>query len=396
VKPGTTCTENVTVGYLKNIGIATDWMKTFNLNGKLTIQSSHTIEIQGMIVTNPSGDGIDVTASTDVTLTFVSSVNNHSIGLALDQASQANISGAGTFSNNGSTGINVFANSTLYLIAWGGTVDISNNIGIGLNVDRAVAVGFGNTTINNNQLASGGTSPPNGFGVNGHGGAKTWMVGLFGPTTIASNAGGGVSVQQTSEIEMGGNVSWAPYLIGIQGNGPLGVAAVDDGQVTIFGGVTIANHTVAGVRLYGNSQFSIDGVNNTITNNGTGTDADHAGILVEQGSQAHVSDATIQNNGGPGVLGLLHATLDVEGSTFTSNAGGAIVCDGSTALETDLPHSVLGSANACTVSIPRNQHPQRAGNLVLSLPDWRGVRARSIGLSQVIAQHHLAAIPLAK
>lgn len=159
--------ENVTVGYLKNVAIETDWMKTFNLNGGLSIQSLHTVEIQGMIVTNASGDGINVTASTDVTLTFVSSVNNKEIGMALDSASQVNISGAGTFSNNGSTGINVFANSTLYLIAWGGTVDISNNIGIGLNIDRAVLVGFGSTTINNNQLASGGTYP-NGFGINGH------------------------------------------------------------------------------------------------------------------------------------------------------------------------------------------------------------------------------------
>ena len=83
VPPGQTCTENVTVGYLKNIAIVTDWMKTFNVNGKLTIQSSHTVEIQGMIVTNSSGDGIGVNSSTDVTLTFVQSVNNTATGLSV-------------------------------------------------------------------------------------------------------------------------------------------------------------------------------------------------------------------------------------------------------------------------------------------------------------------------
>src|SRR5271165_180419 len=137
VNPGTTCNENVTIGYLKNIAIVTDWQKTFTLAGKLTIQSSHTVEIQGMIVTSPLEDGIDVNSSSDVTLTFVSSVNNLGTGLMVN-TSQVTIAGAGTYSNNGNIGINAGNNSTLSISAWGGTVDISNNSGMGINLDRSV------------------------------------------------------------------------------------------------------------------------------------------------------------------------------------------------------------------------------------------------------------------
>jgi len=393
VVPGSTCTENVTVGYLKNVAIVTDWLQTFNLNGNLTIQSSHTVDIQGMIVTNSSGDGIDVNSSTDVTLTFVSSVNNQGTGLALG-ASQVTIGGAGTFSGNGNIGINAGTNSTLSIQAWGGTVEISNNMGTGLNIDRSVVVGLGSTTINSNQAVSGG-SYPNGFGINEYGGAKAVMIALFGPLTISSNAGGGVSLGETSEISLGGNISWAPYLVSIQGNGPLGIAADYGGSVTLFGGVTIADHTTSGVRLYGNSQAAIFN-SNQIVHNGTGTDSERAGIEAEQGSQAYVSDATIQDNGGPGILGLTHATLDVEGSTFSSNSAGAIVCDQSTALETDLPHSSLKAANACTVSAPGNHHGHGSGDMRLSLPDWRSSKARAKKLSQMRIPHQPVAAPLSK
>jgi len=86
----------------------------------------------------------------------------------------------------------------------------------------------------------------------------------------------------------------------------------------------------------------------------------------------------------------------VEGSTFTSNAGGAIVCDASTVLETDLPHSVLGSANACAISAPGGQPPHGSDKLGLSLPDWQRVKARSIKLNSMIVLHHLNTTPLAK
>jgi hypothetical protein len=398
VPPGQTCTENVNISYLKNIAIVTGWQQTFTLAGNLTIQSSHTVEIQGMVVTNPSGDGIDVNESTDVTLTFVESVNNSRTGLALT-SSQVIINGAGAFSNNSNIGINAGTNSTLWIFAWetGGVVDISNNTGTGLNADRSVVGSFGNTTISNTKAAPG--SPPivapNGFGINEFGGAKAGFFAGLGPVTISSNAGGGVSLAETSEMSLGGGVSWALNPVSVQGNGPVGIALAYGGSLTLFG-AQVTGHTTAGISLYGNSQATLIGPTDQISNNGTGTGPGRAGIVVEQGSQALVSDATIQNNGGPGILGLLHATLDVEGSTFSSNAGGAIVCDQSTALETDLAHSALGSANACTVAPPGGHHPLGVGDMRLGLPDWQGIKARSIKLNGMIVSRHLNATPLAK
>lgn len=393
VPPGQTCTENVNVSYLKNIAIVTGWQQTFTLAGNLTIQSSHTVEIQGMVVTNPNGHGIDVNESTDVTLTFVESVNNPGIGLALT-SSQVIIAGAGAFSNNGNNGINASTNSTLWISAWGGVVDISNNTGTGLNADRSMVGSFGNTTISNTKAAPGG-GYPNGFGINEFGGAKAGFFGGLGPVTISSNAGGGVSLEESSEMSLGGGVSWASNPVIVQGNGPVGIALVYAGSLTLFG-VQVTGHTTAGISLYGNSQAAIIGPTDQISNNGTGTGPGRAGIVVEQGSQALVSDAMIENNGGPGILGLLHATLDVEGSTFSSNAGGAIACDQSTALETDLAHSVLGSANACTVAPPGSHHPNGVSAMSLGLPDWQSIKARSIKLNSVIVSHHQNATALAK
>ena len=400
VPPGMTCAENVTIGYLKNIAIATDWMATFNLIGKLTIQSSHTVEIQGMVVSNPINDamyppgvGIVVNSSTDVTLAFVQSVNNIAGGLAIS-TSDVTINGAGTFSNNGATGINAGSNSTLYFNAWGGNVDISNNTGIGLNADRSVVGGYGNMTINNTRAVPGAT-PPNGVGINEFGGAKAGIFAGFGPISISSNAGGGVLLWETSELSLGGNISWATNPVTVQGNGAVGITAVYGSSLTLFG-TQVTGHTTAGISLYGNSQAAIAmGSASDISGNGTGTGPGRAGIVVEQGSQALVSGATIQNNGGPGILGLVHATLDVESSTFSSNAGGAIVCDQSTALATDLPHSALGSANACTVAPPGN-HGHGVGNMSLGMPNWQFAKARSIKLNSMILSHHLNATTLAK
>jgi hypothetical protein len=385
----------VNIGYLKNIAIVTQWKQTFTLVGNLTIQSSHTVEIQGMVVTNPNGNGIAVNQSTDVTLTFVESVNNSGQGLALT-SSQVIIGGAGAFSNNGNIGISAGTNSTLWIFAWGGVADISNNTGTGLNADRSVVGSFGNTTISNTKAAPGGPPNvvPNGFGINEFGGAKAGFFAGLGPISISSNAGGGVSLAETSEMSLGGNVSWASHPVIVQGNGPVGIALAYGGSLTLFG-TQVTGHSTAGISLYGNSQASLIAPTDQISNNGTGTGTGRAGIVVEQGSQALVSEAAIQNNGGPGILGLLHATLDVEGSTFSSNAGGAIVCDQSTALATDLAHSALGSANACTVAPPGN-HAHGVGDMSLALPDWQLVKARSINLNSMILSHRLNATPLAK
>jgi hypothetical protein len=165
--------------------------------------------------------------------------------------------------------------------------------------------------------------------------------------------------------------------------------------------MTISDHTTAGVSLYGNSQAAIYNLNqiansNQIVHNGTGTDPERAGIVVDNGSQIYLNGASIQNSGGPGILGRMHATLDVEGSTFTANAAGAIVCDSSTALETDLARSVLGSANACRVSAPDNHHQHGPGSMNQGIPDWRRMKARSMKIGQMHSSRPPNASPAPK
>ncbi|UWZ86512.1 right-handed parallel beta-helix repeat-containing protein [Occallatibacter riparius] len=392
VPPGQTCTENVTIGYLRNIAIGTDWAQTFNLNGSLTIQSSQTIEIQGMVVTNPHGDGINVNNSTDVSFTFVQSVNNSGMGLAI-ATSNVTIGGAGAFSNNGGRGINAGNNSLLSVVAWGGNVDISNNVDKGINLDRSVMMAFGTMTITNTHAQSDSTTPT-GSGIAEFGGAKAGLFALFGPVTITGNEGGGILLWESSEISTGGNTTWAPYLETIQANGPFGISSEFGGSLTVIGGVTISDHTTAGISLYGNSQAAVLYSNNQISHNGTGTDSHRAGILVEQGSQLYLTDAIIRNNGGPGVLGLTHATLDIEGSNFSSNAGGAVACDKSSVLETDLPHPVLGSANSCTVSTPGKLHAH--GAFSMNVPDWKGMKAHSLKVNRMITSHRRPSFALPK
>ena len=384
VPPGQTCNENVTIGYLRSIAIATDWAQTFNLNGNLTIQSSHTVEIQGMVVTNPHGDGIDVTNSTDVSFTFVQSVNNSGRGLEI-AASNVTIGGAGAFSNNGGRGIDASGNSLLSVVAWGGIVEISNNVDKGINLDRSVMSALGAMTITNTRAQSGGTTP-SGAGIAEFGGAKAGLFALFGPVSITGNEGGGILLSESSEMSTGGNATWAPYLETIQANGPFGIDLDFAANLTLIGGVTISDHTTAGITLYGNSQASLAYNSNQIVHNGTGTDSRRAGILVEQGSQLYLDDAIVRNNGGPGVLGLTHATLDIEGSNFSSNAGGSVLCDKSSVLETDLPHPMLGSANSCTVSTPSSHRAH--GAFATLVPDWRSTKAHSIKVNRMITSHH--------
>jgi hypothetical protein len=373
VKSGTTCTENVMVSHMTNVAIAADWLQTANLVGSLSIQSSRSIDIQGLNVSGSTSDGINVSHSSDVAIDSCSATNNASAGLNVNNASDVTIGTTGTFDYNGLEGIVVSGNSFLQIVAWGAPIDISYNKHAGINADRSVVFNLGNTTINNNQMSSG--LFPTGFGIQGLGGAKIGVFGILGPVTMTSNQGGAIGLIETSEVSVGGNISWAPYLVTLQGNGPVGIDARYGSQVTVFGGTEIADHTGVAVDLYGNSEADIFGANQ-ITHNGYGNDPDGAGIRVDSNSQVYLRSAVITRNGGPGVLGLVGSTLDVAGSTFSANAGGAIACDSSANLTTDLPSSVLGPANSCKVSHGFRNHGHDGANF--HVPDWRGAKAHGV------------------
>ena len=389
VKDSTVCNENVWLGDLTDVGIYTTQGWNFTLNGNLTIQNSRSVYIYGMKVTNAYGDGIDVNNSSPVTLDSCISSNNSGNGLNINTSNVA-VNYTGVFDNNGGGGVNAGINSTLIFSAWwpptGGNFEMIGNTGHGLNMDRSLVWFSGNTTITNTVLAGGGVLS-DGFGISGWGGAKAGLFGMTGPNVIANNAGGGVFLGETSEISMGGGTTWATYPLTIQGNGPYGVYGEFGSQVTIFGGTQISDHTIAGIDMFGGSEANINGINNQIVHNGTGLDAGRAGIRVDGNSQAYIHDATIAQNGGPGILAVVNSSLDLGGDSFVSNAGAAVACDGSAVLKSDLAPSVLGPANACRVgSGPGFQRHPSTHMPQFNQQQWKAYVNKMHGL--MAAHHH--------
>jgi len=373
VKPGTTCHEDVFIDHLTTVALTTSLPQTFNLVGRLAVGESRAIYIGGMNQTGSGSDGINVSHSDDVIFDSCSSSSNPGNGIAAAGSSTVSVEGSGVYNFNGRSGLFAGENSTLWIFAWNSTpIDISNNVVSAISVDRSVLVHLGNTTMNNSQLATGATFP-SAFAIDERGGAKAELFGIFGPIMIASNQGGGISLMETSEISMGGSLSWAPYPVTIQGNGPFGVYEEFTSQLTLFGGVQIFDHSTAGIDIYGNSQAAIYNGTNQIMHNGFGLDPGRAGIRVDGGSQAYIRMANIAQNGGPGVLGLVNSSLDIAGSNFNSNAGGAVACDGSSVLIADLPSGLLGSSNNC--KIPSFSGVRRTLSTTFSVPDWKRQKA---------------------
>jgi hypothetical protein len=267
-------------------------------------------------------------------------------------SSEVTVNHTGTFDYNAGGGVFAGLNSTLYFSGWwpntGVQFEMVGNIGSGLHLDRSVFESTGNTTISNTVPAAGGVFP-DGFGIIAFGASNGGLFSMTGPNTLAGNNGGGIFLGEKSEFSLGGGQSWAPYTDTVRGNGPYGIFAEFGSQVTVFGATQIIDHTTAGVDIYSDSQAAIYG-NNQISHNGTGLDPSRSGILLEGNSQAYIRGATISQNGGPGVLNLVNSSADVSGTTFVSNAGGPVTCDGTAVLNSDSSTSTLGSSSACRVS----------------------------------------------
>ena len=351
VSPGSVCNEQVWVANLTNLGIVTDQGSTFKIAGSLGIQASNSVYVYGALVSNTSGNGITVNTSRAVTLDDCGSSNNAGLGLNVN-SSEVTVNHTGTFDYNGGGGVFAGLNSTLYFSGWwpytGVQFEIIGNAGSGIHVDRAVFESTGSTTIANTVPASGEVFP-DAFGIIEFGGSNGGIFGFTGPNSITNNAGGGIFVGEKSEISVGGGQTWAPYTNVIQGNGPYGIFEEFGSQVTVFGATQILDHAITGIDIYANSQASIYGANQ-ISHNGTGLDPSRSGILLDGNSQAYIRGATISQNGGPGVLNLVNSSTDVSGTTFVSNAGGPVTCDGTAVLKSDLSSSRLGSSSACRVS----------------------------------------------
>jgi hypothetical protein len=276
------------------------------------------------------------------------------------------------------------------LTAWGGLIDVSNNVGFGLYAARADINVLGNVRIANNKAVP--NSPfTSGFGIDFRGGARGLLLGLWGPLVIEGNETGGISLQENAELSiLGGNVvpGWTPVLI--QSNGSTGVSAAFGSQLTFYtgdAGVQILNHKDVGIDVYANSQAYFYG-DTTITHNGFSSNPSRAGLRIDGNSEAFLRGADISQNGGPGILVLVSSSVDFSGVTFRSNGNGPIVCDSSAYMITDLTGTSAYPGASLPCKVPHNLGNHRHYDTAIHVPDWSHSKAMEDKYSKLATLKH--------
>jgi hypothetical protein len=365
------CNESLQLSGWTNLFVGTYYgYPNVAINGSITVGQSHGVYFHGLDVSSGTSSGVDgfnVSQSQAVTIDNCTSTGNGGVGLRLGSTSEALVIAPASFGNNNQGGINVFGNSFVELTSWNGqSIDISNNRGPGVYASQGSFTTFGHTTIANNVFGLGSNS---GFGVDLRGGAKAQFGSLSGPNVISGNQSGGVSLQETAEASFF-NFGSQTY---IQGNGPVGVSAGFGSQVTLFDEVEISGHSGPALDLYANSQAYLFGANN-LHNNGMAGDPRSAAIRVDGDSEAFLRGGTVSQNVGPAILALVNSSVDLTGVSFSSNSGGAVVCDSSAFMVSDLTAvTTLAPGVGCRT-------PHTLGNRALTklrpaVPDFTALKA---------------------
>lgn len=335
------CTENVTIAGLDNLRIGAPWGQTAILNGNLSIRGVRDLFVHGINVTNPNGDGIDISNSLSVQLDDCTSSNNGRQGVNVTD-SVVDIQNTGAFNNNGNTGIVASGTTKLAFNGSSGPITVNGNLGDGISLQDGVMNSLGNLVISNNKLNPNldPSTDSSGYGIVFWGHARGVLYGLFAANVISGNQSGGIAIHEGSEISVSGPAqppAGVTQTAIVDNNGPVGISVGQGSQATIWNGVQITNHSDAGVDVYGGSEVFISG-NDQIANNGNGLSSAYptrAGVRVDGNSEAYIRGGQISENGGPGILALANSSIDLSGATLSSNAGGAIVCDSSAWLVTN-------------------------------------------------------------
>lgn len=373
------CNENVAVEGKNNLNLGTWWGQSVTINGGISVHDSQSVYLYGLNVTNPAGNGFAIANSRNTTLNTCTSSGNSGTGLQVAGLSDVSVVSSGTFDRNGGGGINVNDNSFVIVSAWGGPIDISNNIGPGVYVARGSFTSLGNVTIVGN--AAGVSS--SGFGVDMRGAATAQFGLIFGPNLIQNNQGG-VSLQENAEISFwsfgGGFGNF------IQSNGPFGVRAGFGSQVTFYDGTQITENTGPGVDIFANSQAYFWG-HNQISRNGTIADPLSAGVRVDGNSEIFMRSGEVSMNNGPGLLALVNSSADFTGVTFLGNLAGTITCDSTATMISDLANatSTPGAGVRCKT-------PHSLGNRLLlktppRIPDTSRLKAAQAKYQRLTTKH---------
>ncbi len=126
------CTENVFLNGVSGLNLGAFFGQTATINGAVSISGSQNLFLYGLNVTNPGGDGISVSDSRNISLNVCTSNGNGGVGLRVGGMSDVIIGASRTFDHNGGGGISINSISLVSLVAFAGSVDISNNTGPGV------------------------------------------------------------------------------------------------------------------------------------------------------------------------------------------------------------------------------------------------------------------------
>jgi hypothetical protein len=359
------CTEDVALNNQLNLNLGAWWGTTATLHGHLSINTSESVYLYGLNVTNASGNGVDVVSGRGITLDTFTSTGNSGIGLSLGNTSDVNVIGPAAFDNNSSYGIDLFTNSMLTFGTWNGSpIEINNNKNAGLYLSQASFTTFGNTYIIGNASSAAGTPA---FGLTQFGGSRVQIGTCSGPNAIEQNQSGGISVVEHSEITL-----WScnqGFRSTVQNNGAVGISVGFGSQVTIYDDVDIIGHAGPGIDIYSNGQLYFFG-QNVVSQNGVPGDPRSAAIRLDGNSQAFMRGGQIASNLGVGILALVNSSADFTGLTFSGNSAGTITCDTSSWMASDLPtHSgVYGPGVSCRT--PHTLGPRSFAPTKPPVPDF--------------------------
>jgi len=372
------CNESVSLQSVDHLNLGAFFGQTATLNGGISINNSEDIHLYGLNVTNPAGEGIDVGNSRSVVLDTCTSNGNGDNGLRVGGGSDVSIFTTATFDNNGGNGISIFSNGIVIAFAWGGVLDLSNNLGPGLRVAQGSFTTFGHTTIVNNTQ---GPKSDSGYGIDLRGAAQVQFGSVFGPNVVSANQSGGAWLQENAEISF-----WfGGYPNLIQNNGPVGVLAGLGSQVTFFNSAQISGHTSAGVDLYANSQAYLFGAN-TVQNNGSSADPRSAGIRVDGNSEAFLRGGQISANSGPAMLVLVNSSVDFSGVSFSGNEG-VISCDSSSIMISDLASPTSTPAAGVSCRTPHGLGVRQITKTQPVVPDWSAQKAQHDRYAKLAVKH---------
>jgi hypothetical protein len=291
------------------------------------------------------------------------------------------INTTGSFDRNGGNGLNIY-DSSVYINAWFGPVDISNNLAAGIGASQANVLTLGRTSINNNGFGTGE------YGLDLRGGARVQFgaISNWGPNSISGNHSGGVSLVESAEIAIwsGGFAPSTPGTV-VQGNGPVGVSAGLGSQVAIYGPVHLTGHSSAGVDVYGNSQVSFFGPN-LLQGNGSATDPRSAAIRLDGNSQALLRGGAVSNNNGPGLLALVNSSADFSNVNFSGNTG-VITCDSTSAMVSDLAVPASTPAAGIVCKTPHALGNRQVSNAAPQILDMSAPKAAHDRYAQLAVKH---------